>query len=80
MYLFHRQSCYFQDCRCIHPLCQHIPGNLKAALVHAFFSAFFSAFLVSVIQEGSFYTYGIPEFVVGTELGICKAGNFQFFY
>ena len=27
--------------------CQHIPGNLKAALVHAFFSAF----LVSVIQK-----------------------------
>ena len=30
--------------------------------------------------RSSFNTYRIPELVVGSEFGICKAGNFQFFY
>ena len=46
----------------------------------AFFHTFFHSFLVSVIQKGSFNTYRIPEFIIGTELGICKAGNFKIFY
>ena len=36
--------------------------------------------MISVIQKGSFNTYRIPEFIIGTELGICKAGNFKIFY
>ena len=33
-----------------------------------------------VTVTGSFNAYGIPEFVVGTELGISKAGNLQLLY
>ena len=76
----------------IHSISQHLLGNLKASLVHAFFYAFsstflhaffhtfFHSFLVSVIQKGSFNTYRIPEFIIGSEFGISKTGNFKIFY
>ncbi len=54
------------------------PGS--DAFLHAFFHTCFHSFLVSVIQKGSFNTYRIPEFIIGSELGICKTGNFKIFY
>ena len=50
------------------------------AFSSAFFHTFFHSFLVPVIQKGSFNTYRIPKLVVGSEFGICKAGNFKIFY
>ena len=46
----------------------------------AFSLTLFLTLLVAVIYEGSFNAYGIPEFVVGPELGISETGNLQFFY
>ena len=87
-YLLCRQLRHIHNRCFIHSICQHLPGNLKASLVHAFSSAFLytflhtflHTFLVSVIQEGPFNTYRIPKLVVSTELGIREAGNLQFFY
>ena len=42
--------------------------------------ALFHALLIAVILKGLLYPYRIPEFVVGSEFGICKAGNLQLFY
>ena len=70
-----RQPRHIHDHCFIHTLCQHLSGNLKASLVHAFLYAF----LVAVINEGSFNAYGIPELVVGPEFGIRETGNLQFF-
>ena len=88
LYLLRRQPCQVHDRVFVHALCQHLPGNLKASLVHAFFhtfyssflSSFFSSFLVAVIYEGSFNAYRIPELVVGSEFGIREAGNLQLLY
>ena len=84
LYLLCRQPRHIHDRCFIHSICQHLPANLNASLVHAFFyafsSAFFHSFLVAVIYEGSFNAYGIPELVVGSELGIREAGNLQLFY
>ena len=52
----------------------------SSTFLHAFLHTFFHSFLVPVIQEGSFNTYGIPKLVIGSEFGICKAGNFKIFY
>ena len=61
-------------------MCQHLSGNLKASQVHTFLYTFLYAFLISVIHKGSFYAYRIPEFVIGTEFGICETGNLQLLY
>ena len=65
--------------RCaISVLASCLPSALPFSI--PFFHTFFHSFLIPVIQKGSFNTYRIPEFIIGTEFGISKAGNFKIFY
>ena len=84
LHLLCRQPRHIYDSCFVHALCQHLSGNLKASLVHAFLqafsSSFFLTFLVAVIYEGSFNAYGIPELVVGPEFCIRETGNLQLLY